>query len=142
MARKIADLIKAGKFKLASPHLDDGQEHIWEVARGTRIRGELVLVTLHRPIFDERDAQREIDGMKFSGRAKRLEFANAYELVAYASRTDKTRWDGRSTVMALGSRMQGGVTVLSFERRVGRILEIEAVPHYWRDRRSILCVKV
>ncbi|SRR6266496_3576209 len=117
---------------------DEGQERFWQPGRGNKVRGKLVPITMDTPIYREQDVVNYIATLN-----GRLLLATAYELVAYASAKRSPRWSGRKTVMAFGSKVEDTtVPMLEYVGGSGRFLTFGAPNRgYWKNDRSILCVR-
>jgi hypothetical protein len=141
MPKGINALIQEGNFKYVYNLFDESLARFWNPARGTEVRGEFALFTMSASIYSENDVKLYLARI---GKGH-LVPATAYELVDFASPRGGVRWNGRRTVMALGSKAgRVAVPLLHCANGGDRVLTMDGPDPsgYWRNDRSILCVKV
>lgn len=141
MLRSIEDVIRDGDFRYVYNPYQTTLAHLWNPGMGTEVRGDFVLITMRLPYYTEN----EVNLYMWRLGGGRLKAATAYELAVFATPGKGSRWNGRHTVMALGSKAgRGAVPLLECVGRHLRRLTMEGPDEsrMWRNNRSILCVEV
>lgn len=142
-SKSFAELIKEGNFQhVYNPLEVTLPEGWWGPGPGTEVRGKFGLVAMRQTIYSENDVV-----LHLLRRNRRFKLATAYELVAFAGPGKGTRWDGKSKVMALGSKFGSAAVFLDYVSRAagsGRRLMTEGPDEsrLWKNDRAILYVKV
>lgn len=138
MSKSFAEVVEDAQFGYISQEFGPQYARSWELGLGSAVRGELVLVTMGSPLYNEPEVLRCM-----VRRDVRLQLATAYELAVYAA---SNGWNGRRRVMALGSKMVHGAVPMiqpGQGQKRGPMMTVDAAEHgYWENDRSVLCVRV
>jgi hypothetical protein len=141
MPKSIDEVVREGNFKYVYDLFQGSMAVHWNPGMGTEVRGEFVLLAMPLPLYTENDLVLRME--RVGGR--RLKAATAYELAVFAKPGKDARWDGKTTVMAHGSKAgRGAVPRLDSLGGASRRLTMQGPgdSQLWRNNRSVLCVKV